>query len=63
MQAMLSQHDQISEFFFVGSIDADSINKSMEILSKTSSDVYPVLQQSLIKTITKELKRRIEENE
>ena len=64
MQAMLSQHDQISEFFLVGSMDVNSIKKTMEVLSKASDDIYPVLQQSLVKSIMKILKqKKDEENE
>ena len=63
MQAMLSQHDQISEFFFVGSIDVNSINKYMEVLNKASDDVYPVIQQCLVKSIKKMLKRKKKEEE
>ncbi|XP_001606070.1 exosome complex component MTR3 [Nasonia vitripennis] len=61
MQAMLLQHDQISEFFLVGSMDVDCVNNSMELLSKTCSDVHPILQQSLTKLVMKMLKREKEE--
>ncbi|KAJ8687857.1 hypothetical protein QAD02_023652 [Eretmocerus hayati] len=58
MQAMLSQHDQISEFFFVGNMNVKSINGCIELLNKAGNDVYPVLQQSLVKSVLKILKRQ-----
>jgi hypothetical protein len=63
MQAMLSQHDQISEFFLVGSMDVNFINTSMNTLSKISNEIYPILQQSLRKSIIKMIKRKKEGDE
>ncbi|XP_014216517.1 exosome complex component MTR3 [Copidosoma floridanum] len=63
MQAMLSQHDQISEFFLVGSMDVDCINNSVDILNKAGADIYPVLQDALVKSVTKVLKKKKEEKE
>lgn len=63
MQAMLSQHDQISEFFLIGSMDMNRINFSIETLNKAGNEVYPMLQQSLTKSIMKALKKRKEEGD
>ncbi|XP_011499201.1 PREDICTED: exosome complex component MTR3-like [Ceratosolen solmsi marchali] len=58
MQAMLSQHDQISEFFLTGSMDINFVNSSIDILSKTSNEIYPVLQEALRKSILKMIKKK-----
>lgn len=63
MQAMLLQHDQISEFFLVGSMNVNCVNNSMEILSKTCGDIHPILQESLTKLVIKMIKRKKEEEE
>ncbi|XP_058792767.1 exosome complex component MTR3-like isoform X2 [Phymastichus coffea] len=62
MQAMLPQHDQISEFFLIGSMNLKCINSSIETLNKAGNEVYPTLQQSLTKSIKKMFKKRKEED-
>lgn len=62
-QAMLPQLDQISELFLVGCMDVTRINSSMEILSQTNNEIYPLLQESLQKSILRMLKKRKEDIE
>lgn len=51
MQAVLAQHDQISEMFVIGSIDMKSIERSMELLNDVHKDICPILEQCLVKTV------------
>lgn len=51
VQAALSQHSQISEMFLMGSIDMDTIEHAMDLLSKIHKDVCPLLEQCLVKTV------------
>jgi len=62
MQAMLSPHDQISEFFLVGSMDVNCINSCVEILKKAGSEIYPILEEVLTKSVMKVLKKKKEED-
>lgn len=58
MQAMLLQHDQISEFFFAGSMDTNCLIDSVEILKKASNEIYPLLEDCLTKYVYKMLKKK-----
>lgn len=58
MQAILTQHEQISEFFFVGSMDVQCINSTMEAINKRSEEIHSVLQESLTKSVLKMLRKR-----
>lgn len=51
VQAVLPQHDQISEMFVIGSIDMNSIERSMELLNDAHKDICPILEQCLVKTV------------
>ncbi|XP_011637905.1 exosome complex component MTR3 [Pogonomyrmex barbatus] len=53
MQAALPQHGQISEIFVVGSVDVNTIEHSMDLLSKMHKDICPLLEQCLVKTVFK----------
>ncbi|KAK0180888.1 hypothetical protein PV327_003223 [Microctonus hyperodae] len=63
MQASLTQHNQISEFYFVGNIDYQSITKAMELLTEISNDICLVAQQCLVRSVTKTLKMKKEKND
>lgn len=58
MQATLPQHDQVSEFFLVGSVDVDGVKESIETLTVASKNICPVVQQCLVKTVMRALKRK-----
>lgn len=62
-QAMLPQHDQISELFLIGSLDINCINSTINKLNKAGTEIYPILQQSLTKSVMKMLRKRKEEGE
>ncbi|XP_012543661.2 exosome complex component MTR3 [Monomorium pharaonis] len=51
VQAALPQHGQISEMFVIGSLDVDTIEHSMDLLSGVHKDICPLLEQCLVKTI------------
>jgi len=53
VQAALAQHGQISEMFLIGSIDTDTIERSMNLLSDLHKDICPILEQNLVKTVFK----------
>ncbi|XP_024887612.1 exosome complex component MTR3-like [Temnothorax curvispinosus] len=53
VQAALPQHGQISEMFVIGSIDMDTIERSMDLLNDTHKDICPILEQCLVKTVFK----------
>ncbi|XP_077280292.1 exosome complex component MTR3 [Temnothorax americanus] len=53
VQAVLPQHGQISEMFVMGSIDMDTIERSMDLLNDTQKDICPILEQCLVKTVFK----------
>ncbi|XP_046734008.1 exosome complex component MTR3-like isoform X1 [Diprion similis] len=61
MQAALPQHDQISEFFLVGSIDVESIKQVIETLTVANKNICPVVQQCLVKTVLRALNRKEQE--
>ncbi|XP_068989601.1 exosome complex component MTR3 isoform X3 [Neodiprion pinetum] len=61
MQAALPQHDQISEFFLVGSINIDCIKQAIETLTVANKNICPVVQQCLVKTVLRALKRKEQE--
>ncbi|EFN80643.1 Exosome complex exonuclease MTR3 [Harpegnathos saltator] len=56
VQAILSQHNQISEMFVVGSFNTDTIIHSMDLLSTAHKDICPLLEKCLVKTIFKTFK-------
>ncbi|XP_011862792.1 PREDICTED: exosome complex component MTR3-like [Vollenhovia emeryi] len=58
VQATLPQHGQISEIFVVGSIDIDTIERSMNLLSSVHNDICPLLEQCLVKTVFKAFRER-----
>lgn len=51
VQAALPQHGQISEMFVIGSIDTDTIEHSMNLLSEIHKNICPLLEQCLVKTV------------
>lgn len=51
VQAVLPQHDQISEMFMIGSIDMNSIERSMELMNDAHKNICPILEQCLVKTV------------
>lgn len=51
VQAALPQHGQISEMFVIGSINMDTMEYSMDLLSKAHKDICPLLEQCLVKTV------------
>lgn len=53
VQAALPQHGQISEMFVIGSIDLDTIERSLDLLSDIHKDICPILEQCLVKTVFK----------
>ncbi|XP_012257428.2 exosome complex component MTR3 [Athalia rosae] len=58
MQATLPQHDQVSEFFLVGNIDVTAIKQSIETLTAASKNICPLMQQCLVKTVLRALKKK-----
>lgn len=56
MQASLTQHNQVSELFFVGDIDFQTIENVMVLLNAASNDICLVVQQCLVKSVCKTLK-------
>lgn len=59
IQAALPQHGQISEMFVVGSVDVDTIEHSMDLLSEAHKDICPLLEQCLVKTVFKTFRPNI----
>lgn len=58
MQAMLPQHNQVSEFFFVGNVDTTRLTNIIEPLEKANNDVSPIIQKCLDAFILKCLKQK-----
>ncbi|KAK2577485.1 hypothetical protein KPH14_003583 [Odynerus spinipes] len=56
MQASLPQHGQISEFFLVGSLNMKHVTNAIEMIKEANKDIYPLLQQCLVKSIFKAFK-------
>lgn len=63
LQASMPQHSQISEFFLVGSLDMAIIKSQIESLNKAGDDIYPVMQQCLVKSIARFLKQKKKEDQ
>lgn len=61
MQALMPQHDQISEFFVLGNLDLESVKKAMTFLEEGNRIMFPILQQQLTKLIMKSLKKKSKE--
>ena len=59
VQASMPQHNQISEFFVVGCLDMATIKSQIESLNKAGDEVYPVMQQCLVKSIARFLKQKV----
>lgn len=53
VQAALPQHGQISEIFMMGSIDIDTVERSIDLLNNIHKDICPLLEQCLVKTVFK----------
>lgn len=54
----MTQHSQISEFYFAGSLDLESLKFHIEKLNKAEEQIFPVMQQSLVKFVVKSLKNK-----
>lgn len=61
-QATLPQHDQVSEFFLVGSVDLDGIKRAIDTLNRANKDICPIIQQCLVKTVLRAFKRKKHED-
>ncbi|KAH0535517.1 exosome complex component MTR3-like [Cotesia glomerata] len=59
MQASLLQKNQVSELYFVGNIDLDTMQSTMEALTKASENLSLVTQQYLVKLALKKHKNNI----
>ncbi|CAG5081819.1 Similar to exosc6: Exosome complex component MTR3 (Danio rerio) [Cotesia congregata] len=59
MQASLLQKNQVSEFYFVGNINLDAMQSTMEALTKASENLSLVTQQYLVKLALKKHKNNI----
>lgn len=53
VQAVLSQHSQVTEIFMAGSVDVDTIAHSMDLLNEAHKDICNLLEQCLVKTVYK----------
>ena len=62
MQALMPQHDQISEFFAEGNLNFECIKKATEILENENKKIYPILKNYLSNSIVKALKMKKEED-
>ncbi|XP_015592139.1 exosome complex component MTR3 [Cephus cinctus] len=58
IQANLPQHGQISEFFHVGSMDLANMKPTVEAITTACKELCPVMQQCLVKSVLKALKRK-----
>ena len=54
----MSQHKQISEFFLMGSLDQAIIKSQVESLNIAGDEIYPVLQQCLVRSVANFLKKK-----
>lgn len=54
--ARLSNHEQISEIWSCGSLDIEKVDKSLDVLSKSSQEVATVIEEVLVKRVHKFLK-------
>ncbi|XP_043482147.1 exosome complex component MTR3-like [Leptopilina heterotoma] len=63
VQASMTQHSQITEFFFTGSLDLESMKSQTEKLNEAEEQIFPIMQQSLIKSVSKSLKKNEESSQ
>lgn len=57
VQASMTQHSQITEFFFTGSLDLETMKTQAGKLNEAEEQIFPIMQQSLIKSVAKSLKK------
>ncbi|KAK5648654.1 hypothetical protein RI129_003546 [Pyrocoelia pectoralis] len=58
--AMLSTHEQISEFYQLGNLDLETLNESVNILMNAAKDIVPLVEKCLVDYVTKTLKSNAE---
>ncbi|KAK4884917.1 hypothetical protein RN001_001188 [Aquatica leii] len=59
--SMLSTHEQVSELYQTGNLSLDTINAAINILSKATKEIVPLVEKCLVNHVTKNLKTDVED--
>lgn len=59
--SMLNTHEQVSEIYQTGNLSFDNFTKCVDILTKATKDIVPLVQKCLVKYVLKHVTKDIED--
>lgn len=59
--SMLHTHEQVSQMYQTGNLNLETLTECIDLITKTTKEIIPLLQKALVKHIIKCVRQEVEE--